>query len=177
MNSRNRRFTGALAVLITALALAGCPDQDVSADPDPSQRFEAALAPVGASGVTGTANIELDESNFSVEVSAVGLEPGTRISQHLNTWWDCTTIGRVLVNLDTLLTVPGEGPPRGDDYPLVDEQGRVSYRATRPVAELAEALHSYRGMLFVELDLDNRTIYLRDDGHRPIACGELSAVD
>jgi hypothetical protein len=177
MNPGSRRLAGPLAVLIIALALAGCPDQDVTDDPDRSQRFEATLAPVGASGVTGSANIELGELSFSVEVGADGLEPGTRISQHINTWWDCTTIGRVLVNLDTLLTVPGEGPPRGDDYPLVDEQGRISYRATRPVAELSEALHAYRGMLLIELDLGNRTIYLRDDGHRPIACGELSAVD
>lgn len=174
------RFTRIPLVLAVALLAAACPSGDVANngnDEGPGNRFEAVLAPVGPSGVTGTAAVALDDATVQVTVTASGLEPGTRISQHVNTWWDCTTIGRVLVNLDTLLTVPGEGPPRGDDYPRVDEQGGLAYQATRSVAELTEALHTYRGMLFEELDLENRTIFIRDDAHRPIACGELEPAD
>lgn len=162
--------------LTVTLVLAGCADSDGTDDhrgAHAGKRFEAELGPVGASGVTGTAVIRLDEESFAVDISATGLEPGAGMSQHINSWWDCTTIGRILVNLDTLLTVPGEGPARGDDYPRVDEDGRLTYAATRPVAEVAEMLHEYRGMILDELDLENRTVLLRDDGHRPIACGEI----
>jgi hypothetical protein len=170
-----RPRAGAFLALAAVLALAGCDGSDRRADGH--YRFETELRPVGASSVTGRVVIDVDEHRFGVQVVASGLEPGTRISQHLNTWWDCERIGRVLVNLDTLLTVPGEGPPRGDDYPLVDEDGTLSYTATRPVTELADALHSFRGMSFSDIDLENRTVYLRDDGHRPIACGVLRESD
>lgn len=170
-----RRMAGGLVPLAAALVLAGCPDRDAAQDTaeDTGDRFEARIQGLGQDPIQGVVRIEVRDGEFAVDLAVSGLEPEAAVTQHIYSWWDCTTIGRIVVNLDTLLTVPGEGPPRGEAYPRADAEGRVEFTATRPVAEMEEVLNRYRGMFFAELDLGNRTIFVRDEGHRPIACGEL----
>jgi hypothetical protein len=165
----------ALAPLAAALLLAGCPDRgDAPGEAETrAPSYEAQVYGLDGPTIQGSVRIDPGEDTFSATIDIVGLEPGQVVSQHVYSWWDCTTIGRIVVNLDTLLTVPGEGPPQGEAYPRAGHDGRLSFQVSRPTEELASAILEYRAMLFEELDLGNRTVFLRDEGYRAIACGEF----
>jgi hypothetical protein len=169
----------ALLPLVGALTLAACPDRGTLPESreDRGPVYQAAIRGLGEIPVTGSVRLEVGEDAIRAAVAFTGLEPGEAVAQHVYAWWDCTTIARIVINLDTLLTIPGEGPPRGEAYPRADAEGRLEFTATRPLADFAGALRQYRGMLVEELDLGNRTVFLRDEGHRPIACGELRRVE
>jgi hypothetical protein len=173
----SRRFNSVVPLLplAAALVLAGCPDRGGA--PAGAERgapiFEAELRGLEDPAIHGTVRLELGADTFTARVDIVGLDPDAAVTQHVYSWWDCTTIGRIVINLDTLLTVPGEGPPQGEAYPRAGADGRLAFQVSRPTEELAGAILEYRAMLFEELDLGNRTVFLRDEGHRPVACGEI----
>jgi hypothetical protein len=150
-----------------------------SADPQELavETYLAELTPMAGSAVTGVATVEVGRAEVRVTVSAAGLEPGASVPQHVHSWGVCDRDGRAVLNLDSALTSPGEGDVRGPAYPLADAAGRVDYAASRPIAELAAALYEHRGMLFQELNFDNRTVVLFDEDLQRLACGELHPME
>jgi hypothetical protein len=157
--------------------LAACPGQEQMAEVEPIQLFQADLQPVGASGVSGTASLELWEQELRAAVSARGLEAGTSVPQHVLSSDDCNAFGRSVLNLDARITAPGEGDLWGETYPYASGDGSLDYEASRPIKALVSALHEYRGMTLNQLNLGSRTVVLQDESRRPVACGELESVE
>jgi hypothetical protein len=136
-----------LAILAAAAGVvAGCPAESPGPDAQPAQLFEAVLQPVGASRVSGTASLELGEQALRATLSARGLAAGASVPQHVLASDNCLAMGRSVLNLDAGLSVPGEAPLWGEDYPRADDDGRLDYEATRPIQALVAALGHYRGM-------------------------------
>lgn len=177
MNIGPWRPAGRLALLVAGVAvLGGCP-ADPGPEAEPAEVFEATLYPFGASGVSGTASLALGQSVLRASVSARGLVPGSSVPQHVLSSSDCRALGRSVLNLDAELSAPGEGALWGEYYPHADHAGVLDYEASRPAADLASALGEYRGTTLYELNLGARTVVLYDEDMRPVACGELVAME
>jgi hypothetical protein len=164
-------------VAVAAGAVAGCPAESPGPDAQPPLLFEAVLQPVGAARVSGTASLELGEQALRATVSARGLTAGASVPQHVLSSDNCLAMGRSVLNLDDGLSVPGEAPRWGEDYPRADADGRLDYQATRPVQALVASLGNYRGMTLHDLNLGSRTVVLHDEDMNPVACGDLVRTD
>lgn len=174
-----------MLISATAVMLAACPDpapeEDWPPDAPPAdppveevrQVYEAQLQEVDGSGVTGSATIEVDGDEIRVTVMATGLNPDTEVPQHIHMNADCASPGGILLNLDSNLTVPGEGPPQGEDYPQTDGDGGLDYEAARSLDDLGSAAQEHGAPGVDELDLGNRVVNLHAADMRPVACGPL----
>jgi hypothetical protein len=167
----------------TAFVLAACPtpapDDDAPSDltPDPvdavAEVYEARLGEVDASGVAGSATIELDGEALRVTVVATGLRPDSEVPQHIHLHAGCDSPGGILLNLDRSLTVANEGTARGEDYPRSDGIGALEYEATRSLEDLRAAAREHGSPVADDLDLGNRVVSLHAPDMRPVACGPL----
>lgn len=211
MSRRSRTLSGLVFAVATTALIAGCeteadrpadtgmdtvPEQPMTAE-QPQEVYEARLEAQDGSGVTGTATFTVQDNELQVTVAATGLQPNTRIPQHIHMNSSCDDAGGIMLNLDDGLTAPGEGEPRGDAYPETDDQGTLQYEASRSLDELRQHLSEHGGaqsdtMAGAEadtmtgmqtdtmggagaemLDLGNRVVSLHGENMQPISCGPL----
>lgn len=188
---RGRRFIPVLtAVAATALALGGCemeePEPGTQADTmaqqpattqqtgqQPQAIYEARLQALQGSGVSGTAVLTQRNDQLEVTVAATGLDPSTRVPQHIHLNASCDNSGGILLNLDQDLSLPDQGQPQGEAYPQTDDQGRLQYTASRSLQELRTGLTGSGGASADSLDLANRVVKLHDPDMQSISCGPL----
>lgn len=118
--------------------------QDTAAQQDQmgasQEMYEANLEEANGSGVTGAATITVENEELRVTVAATGVEPNTRVPQHIHVNATCDEAGGILLNLDDDLSAPNDGDPRGDAYPETDDQGSLRFEGTRSIAELRTAI-------------------------------------
>lgn len=187
MIRRSRILPGLALAAATALTLAACemegePDDDATLDrqieqPDagvqPEAIYEARLEALGGSDASGTATFTHQNDQIQVTVAATGLEPNTRVPQHIHMNASCDDAGGIVLNLDEDLSAPNEGEPRGDAYPESDDEGRLQFEASRSMEELRTALQTAGGEDADGLDLGNRVVNLHAPDMQAIACGPL----
>lgn len=189
MTRRPRISSGLAVAAATAIVLTGCdtgteraaeldtdtladqPAMDTMAD---QEMYEARLAAVGGSGVSGTATVTLEGDEVQVTVAATGVEPGTRVPMHIHMNATCEDAGGIFLNLDDGLSAAGEGEARGDAYPQASDEGQLRLEASRSLSELRTAMGQGAGDM---LDLGNRVINLHGADMQAIACGALERMD
>jgi hypothetical protein len=175
-----------MVALLAAASLIGCsadldnPVEPVNAHAKPGAPGDAASGAIyqvrlGAepgSRSNGVMRIEILGGHIAVTVHAAGLMPGQHIPQHIHLNPTCNPGGGILLNLDANLTVPGEGAGVGAAYPVSNRAGVVNYYASRSLADLLNAVNTYRGTalesvddLLAWLNLDER------NGHMHVAVG------
>lgn len=215
MSRRSRTLPGLVFAVAATVLIAGCdtepdppadtgmdtlPEQPMTTD-QPQDVYEARLEGQDGSEVSGTATFMVEDNELRVTVAATGLEPNTRIPQHIHMNSSCEDAGGIMLNLDDGLTAPGEGEPGGDAYPETDDEGRLQYEASRSLDELGEHLREHGGaesdtmaeaeadtMTGMEtdpmdgagaemLDLGNRVVTLHGEDMQPVSCGALERAD
>ena len=218
MTGRARILSGAL--MATAVAVAGCEVESDTAGEAAvdtawqdtvsqvqemsGEMYEARLEPRAGSGVEGTATFTLENGELMVTIAATGLEPSTRVPQHIHMNATCDDAGGIALNLDDQLSLPNDGEPRGDAYPQSDDGGTLRYEARRSVDELrmalgasgagdaawdsaagsgdtlgtdSAALGSPRGAGTAGLALTGHVVNLHAPDMSAIACGPIEAMD
>jgi hypothetical protein len=145
------------------------------------------LAAVPGSRAQGQALIEIVGGHLTVSVHAAGLEPLHPTPQHVHVNPTCNPGGGILINLDANLTVAGEGPGVGANYPVTNSGGVLNYYASRSLADLVTAVNTHFGAnlgsveeLLTWLDLDNRNIHIHVPVGPPfpaVNCGELERLN
>lgn len=190
-----RSLPGLVVTIAAAVALVGCdvepePADDLDLDrptPDdtldqqlgqqPPETYEARLEERNGSGVTGTATFTMEGDELQVTIAATGLDPNTRVPQHIHTNASCDDAGGILLNLDSDLSAAGEAEPRGDAYPEVDDEGRLTYEASRSVEDLRTAMGDQAAAGEDALDLTNRVVNIHGEDMQPISCGEIESME
>lgn len=204
MSRRIRVLPGLMMACAAAITLAGC---DVESEPADDlqmdtltqdtltgsqmdqEMYEARIEGVEGSDATGTATLTVENDELQVTVAMTGLDPNTRVPQHIHVNSSCDNTGGIYLNLDDELSTPEDGAAAGDAYPEIDDQGAVRYEASRSLDELRAALSeadtaqsdtaraNTRGQGAAEFDLGNRVVKLHGPDMQPIACGELEEMD
>lgn len=150
------------------------------------QLYQVRLAPLNGSSDHGIVKIEIAGGYLVVTVHAEGLDPAQHIPQHIHVNPTCADGGAVLISLNAHLTVAGEAPPVGDDFPVANGAGVVNYQASRPLADLLTAANTYLGTnlasvdeLLAWLDLGNRNVHMHASTapFTPMTCGEVERVN
>lgn len=196
MMRRTRSLPGLIVALAAAVALVGCdvepePADDLDLDrptPDdtlddqfgqqPQQEiYEARLEERNGSGVTGTATLTMEGDELQVTIAATGLDPDTRVPQHIHMNASCDDAGGILLNLDDDLSAAGESEPSGDAYPEADDEGRLTYEASRSADDMRTAMGDQAAAGEDALDLTNRVVNLHGEDMQPIACGEIESME
>lgn len=166
--------------------------------------YKADLQPLNDSGVSGTAQIKIQNGRFVAQVNATGVAPDQPHAQHIHGFTDgtvstCPTFaddadgdglvsvsegapryGGILVPLDGSLDV-AEGLGDLATFPAPSNTaGAYSYRQTETVGSLA----GNGGLVFSDLMLENHAIVVHgafvDGAYRatlPVACGTLSRTN
>jgi hypothetical protein len=119
-------------------------------------------------------------------VRATGVAATENIPQHIHLNPGCDPGGSVLLNLDTGLTVPGEGQGVGASYPVASRAGVLHFEASRPLDDLRSALNTWGGTslddtaaLLAFLDLEERNIHMHVAFGPPfpaVTCGALERI-
>ena len=192
--SGNPEIRHVLPVLLTLLV--GCDseaptvleNEGLAARADAADRtlLLARLAAQGNSHSNGIVLIEIVGGDLTVSLHAGGLEPLHIIPQHLHVNPTCNPGGGILLNLDANLTVPGEGPGVGPDYPVSNHGGVVNYHASRSLTDLLAAVNTYQGAgltsveaLLAWLDLEDRNTHMHtpDAPFPAITCGAIDRIN
>lgn len=150
-----------------------------------SQRtsYEVRLDPKPGTNARGTVRIGIVGGNLTVSVHATGLAPQRDTPQHIHAAQTCQEGGPVLINLDANLTVFGEAPSVGPDFPTSNPAGIVNYHASRPLSDLLQAVNTHFGMALTSvdellgwLDLASRNVHMHapDAPFTPVNCGEVN---
>jgi hypothetical protein len=148
--------------------------------------YQVRLAPMNGSSDHGIVKIEVAGGYLVVTVHAEGLDPLQHIPQHIHVNPTCANGGAVLISLNAHLTVAGEAPPTGDDFPVANRAGVVNYQASRSLADLLTAANTFLGAhvasvdeLVSWLDLDNRNVHMHASTapFTPMTCGEMERVN
>lgn len=150
----------------------------------PSQRssYEVRLDPKPGSDARGFVRIAVVGGNLTVSVHATGLAPGRDTPQHIHAAQTCDEGGPVLINLDAHLTVFGEAPSIGPDFPTANPAGIVDYHASRPLSDLLQAVNTHFGTTLTSADeflawlsLDTRNVHMHapDAPFTPVNCGAV----
>lgn len=194
MMRRTRSLPGLIVAAVAGAALVGCdvepePADDLDLDrpvptdtvdeqmgQQPQETYEARLEERNGSGVTGTATFTIEGDELQVTVAATGLDPETRVPQHIHTNGSCDDAGGILLNLDSDLSAAGEAEPRGDAYPQADDEGRIQWEATRSIEDIRPAMGDQATAGEDALDLTNRVVNLHGQDMQPIACGEIESM-
>lgn len=221
MTPRSRFLPGLALAAATAVVLTGCeaetePAAELETDTLTDQRavdatmdqeiYEARLEALDGSGVTGAATFTWQDDELQVTVAATGLDPETRVPQHVHMNATCEDAGGILLNLDNELSAPNDGEPRGDAYPESSAQGDLRFEANRSMDELRTALQenaeadtaadatqadtgqagttgtatgrSAAGQAVMDtLNLGERVVNLHGEDMQPIACGPLERME
>jgi hypothetical protein len=165
-------------------ALAQAPYQPGAASS--RELYQVRLAPMNGSSDHGIVKLEIAGGYLVVTVHAEGLDPLQHIPQHIHVNPTCANGGAVLISLNAQLTVAGEAPPTGDDFPVANRAGVVNYQASRPLADLLTAANTYLGTnlasvdeLLAWLDLGNRNVHMHASTapFTPMTCGEMERVN
>lgn len=208
MKRRTRFIPGLLAAAVAVFGLAACETEpesdglefDQPADTAgaldqqtgqmPEEIYEATIEGVNGQDITGRATVTVRDDELQVVVAATGLEPDTRVPQHIHVNATCDDAGGILLNLDDGLTGPNEGEPRGDAYPETDSDGRLEYEASRSLEDLRTAVQQDAQQATADtaqagqqpegttsraaqMDLGNRVVNIHGPDMQPIACGAL----
>lgn len=204
MTGRTRKVTG-VVMAAAALAVAGCEvetdaageatvdtaweDTASQSQEMSSEMYTAQLEALAESGVEGTATFTIENDEVVVTVAATGLEPNTRVPQHIHLNATCEDAGGIALNLDDALSLPNDGEPRGDAYPQSDDQGNLQYEARRSVGELRTALAGTGAEAAPSdteaawdtgasgLDLTGYVVNLHGADMSAIACGPIETMD
>jgi hypothetical protein len=170
---------------VTALGSQGKPGDPGAA----SERmfFQARLEPERGSRVRGIVQFEVVGGHFTAKLRATGLEPLQSVPQHIHVNPTCDPAGGILINLDSGLTVAGEGPGFGPAFPQANRGGVVQYRASRSLADLMDAANEFldAGVETVDeflawLNLASRNVNVHEPPPPPIpsvGCGEIRRVN
>lgn len=196
MMRRTRSLPGLVVAVVAAVALVGCevepePADDLNLDDptaedtldqqmgqqQPEETYEARLEERNGSGVTGTATFTMEGDELQITIAATGLDPNTRVPQHIHLNASCDDAGGILLNLDGDLSAAGEAEPSGDAYPETGDDGRLTYEASRSVEDLRTALGDQAAAGEDALDLTNRVVNLHGQDMQPIACGEIEGME
>lgn len=211
MNRRTRLLPGLLMAGVVTFGIVGCdvesePAEDTQVQPAPQEpmmdhdmdqeMYEARIQSVNNSGVTGTATVTVEDDRLQITVAATGLEPNTRVPQHIHMNASCDDAGGIWLNLDDELSLPGDGEAQGDAYPETDDEGRLRYEASRSLEDLRTALggiHAAEGQDTVRagtsgqsqmgsegaaaFDLGNRVVSLHGPNMQAVGCGPLDRMD
>lgn len=147
--------------------------------------LQAKLAPATGGRGRGMALLEVRDGQLTAKVRANGLEPLEVIPQHIHVNPVCVPGGNILINLDAGLTVAGEGPGVGPDYPTANNGGVIHYDASRSLADLMDAVNQFQSAnvstveeLLTYLDLENRNIHTHQPvaPFTPVACGPIDRI-
>ncbi len=211
--SRRTRVLPGLMACAAAVAFAGCDTesepaddlqmdtvtQDTMADTRMDQEvYEAQIEGVEGTDATGTATLTVENDELQVTVAVTGLDPNTRVPQHIHINSSCDDAGGIYLNLDDELSTPEDGQAAGDAFPETNDEGTLRYEATRSLNDLRTALGQAdtaqsdtaqqtdtaqtnvpgTGMDqgAAEFDLGNRVVNLHGPDMQPIACGELESM-
>ena len=199
------RSTGAVALACAALFTIGCGERDADPVEAPDQvpaftvkpgdpgaasdriLYQVRLAAVPGSRAQGQALIEIVGGYLTATVHAAGLAPLHSTPQHIHVNPTCSPGGGILINLDANLTVAGEAPGVGANYPMTNNGGVINYYASRSLTDLLAAVNTYFGAnltsveaLLTWLDLDNRNAHIHVPVGPPfpaVNCGELERLN
>ncbi len=150
------------------------------------QLFQARLAPMNGSSDHGIVKVEIAGGYLVVTVHAEGLDPSQHIPQHIHVNPTCADGGAVLISLNADLTVAGEAPPTGNDFPVANRAGVVNYQASRPLADLLTAANTFLGANVASVDelvnwlnLGSRNVHMHASmaPFTPMTCGEMERVN
>lgn len=204
MSRRTRVLPRLVMACAAAVALAGCdvesePADDLQTDTltqdtltgsqMDQEMYEARIEGVEGSDATGTATLTVENDELQITVAMTGLDPNTRVPQHIHVNSSCDNAGGIYLNLDDELSTPEDGVAAGDAYPETDDEGALRYEASRSLDDLRTALSeadtaqsdtarvNTRGQGAAEFDLGNRVVNLHGPDMQPIACGELGEMD
>lgn len=185
----------ALSAVLLALVACQRPDSSLPSSPEgiasaqdgsAGLRFQAKLAPTTPGQGHGVLQLEIADGQLTVKVRANGLEPRDTIPQHIHQSSTCGVVGDpILLNLDAGLTVAGEGPGVGPDYPTANAGGVIQYDASRSLADLIDAVNEFQsaGVSTVEqllewLDLEDRNMHTHQpvSPFTPVACGPIDRI-
>ena len=150
--------------------------------------YQVRLAAQGDSHATGVVLIEVVGGELIVRVHAAGVEPSARIPQHIHLNPTCNPGGGILLNLDQNLTVAGEAPSTGANYPLANRGGVVNYEARRSLADLITAVQTRfpaagvqtEDDLLAFLNLEERNAHMHVAFGPPfpaVNCGEVNRIN
>jgi hypothetical protein len=148
--------------------------------------YQVQLGPMNGSSDHGIVKLEIAGGYLVVTVHAEGLDPSQHTPEHIHVNPTCADGGAVLISLNAHLTVAGEAPPIGDDFPVANGAGVVNFQASRSLADLLTAANTYLGAnlasvdeLVSWLDLGNRNVHMHASAapFTPMTCGELERVN
>ncbi len=134
-----RRICSVLMIALT-LALAGCgassSNSVATRTPTlPTQHYHATLAPLNASGVTGTVELAITGDTMLVTISLTGLVPNQEHMQHIHGAHDMTATcpTPASANADGIITLAAGTPAYGpvampfEPTPVADSAGRITW--------------------------------------------------
>lgn len=159
------------AFLISALVLAAPAAADYPW-PKP-ESFDVLLAPVGDSGVTGTAHLVLRGERLSLILRAYGLDPGEVHPVIVHGFPG----RRSSICPDLSPAVQERGTPGPDDVPWGFGQALLGLDPS-PEADLGGVIafeHAYDVDPATIAPLSRRTLVLYHESGTPVACGEIRA--
>ncbi|HET7604045.1 MAG TPA: hypothetical protein VFK36_13560 [Gemmatimonadales bacterium] len=145
--------------------------------------YQAQLGPVNGTRDHGTVKIEIAGGYLVVSVHGEGLDPLRHIPQHIHANATCENPGLPVINLDANLSLPSESPTTGDNFPVANAGGSVSYQASRSLSSLLPAINSAHQLalgsvdeLVEWLDLGNRNVHMHasDAPFTPMTCGTVN---
>jgi len=149
--------------------------------------YQVRLGDENGSRSHGVMLIEVVGGHLAVTVHAAGLAPSSHIPQHIHVNPTCNPGGGILINLDATLTVAGEAPGVGAAYPTSNQAGVVNYYASRPLAELRDAVNARFGTslesdqaLLDWLNLEERNAHMHVAVGPPfpaVNCGEIERIN
>lgn len=138
--------------------------------------LRARLRPVGSSGVTGEATVQVNGDRLAVSVNSKDLKASVEHAQHFHANGSCDNFGPPVVSLDDdIANEPRDATnaDEGDDsFPTATPGGTLNYWETASKSAVADSLGE-------ALDLENRTVIVHAAGTPigpPAACGELDPV-
>lgn len=126
------------AALVLALTGCGTPSSSTAstrATTPPTQHYHAILAPLNASGVTGTVELAVTGNVMSVTISLSGLVPNQEHMQHIHGAHDTTATcpTPASANADGIITLAAGTPAYGpvampfEPTPTADANGKITW--------------------------------------------------
>lgn len=173
---------------LLALALSGCgaPTAVAGAEtPTPSTingHYSATLAPLNASGVSGTVDMVVTDSTMDVTITLTGLVPNQPHQQHIhgapNTTATCPTAASA--NADGIITLAAGTPAYGpvalpfEPIPTADVAGKISWsQRLRLFPEDDAAIAPLTRHVVLIHGMTYKGVY---DQVLPAACGPIHAA-